>query len=86
MQSGRGKTKRWRLVFDEQSPKFVEPLMGWVGQKDTTQQINLSFDTMEEAIAYAKRKGYDFRVVEPQQRIIRPKSYANNFRFDKVQG
>ncbi len=84
MQSGRAKTKLWRMEFDELAPKFVEPLMGWVGQRDTTQQLKLDFDSREEALAYAEKKGYSVRVIEPHARVIRPKSYADNFKFDKI--
>lgn len=84
MQSGRAKTKGWRMEFDEQVPKFVDPLMGWVGQKDTTQQLKLLFETKEEALAYAEKKGYAVRIVEPHARVIAPKSYADNFRYNKV--
>lgn len=84
MQSGMARTKFWRMDFEEASPKFVEPLMGWVGGKDTQQQLNLTFDTKEEAIAYAEKKGYSYRVIEPKTRRVAPKSYAENFSFYKV--
>ncbi len=84
MQSGKARTKKWRMAFDESSPKFVEPLMGWVGMRDTTQQIDLYFDTKEEAIAYADKKGFSYRVTLPKGRVLAPKSYADNFSFYKV--
>lgn len=84
MQSGRARTKKWRMTFDESAPKFVEPLMGWIGMRDTMQQLDLCFSTKEEAVAYATKKGYDFRVMEPKKRQIAPKSYAENFSFYKV--
>ena len=30
-------------------------------------------------IAFARRKGIDYRVHQPHERIVRPKSYAENF-------
>ncbi len=84
MQSGRAKTHEWQMQFDESAAKFVEPLMGWVGQKDTTQQLHLSFDSKEAAIAYAEKQGYRYRIIEPKERKVIPKSYADNFRHDKV--
>lgn len=84
MQSGKARTKKWRIAFDETSPKFVEPLMGWVGMRDTTQQLDLTFSTQEEAITYAKHMNYEYRIIEPKQRTIVPKSYADNFSFYKV--
>ena len=58
--------------------------MGWTSSADTRQQLRMSFDTKEEAIAFADRNGIPFRVVEPKIRKPRRKSYAENFRFDKV--
>ncbi len=84
MQSGKAKTRKWKLAFEESSSTFVEPLMGWVGMRDTTQQLDLSFDTLDEAITYATRKGYNYRVIEPKSRHIAPKSYAENFSFHKT--
>lgn len=83
MQSGRAKTKCWKLEYEPSTSPYVEPLMGWVGQRDTQQQFSLEFETREQAIEYAEEHGLDYRIIEPRQRRIRPKSYANNFRFDQ---
>jgi hypothetical protein len=46
-------------------------------------QIRLSFDTKDEAIAYAERNAIPYRVLEPTPRRIVRKSYADNFRFGR---
>ena len=51
---------------------------------DTLNQIRLRFPTQEEAEAYAKGKGLEYTVVEPQERSPKSKSYAENFRYDRV--
>ena len=33
----------------------------------------------EAAIAYARRQGIEYRVYEPREPVVRPKSYADNF-------
>src|SRR5215510_264800 len=83
MQSGAAKTKSWVLEFEQASPKTVEPLMGWTSSADTRQQVRLGFPTKEEAIAYATRQGVSFRLEEPRETEIRPKSYAENFKFGR---
>jgi hypothetical protein len=83
MQSGRGNVKRWVLEFEPQAPKTQDPLMGWTSSADTTQQVKLRFADREEALAYCKRHGIDVTVREPNERHIRPKSYASNFRWDR---
>lgn len=85
MQSGEANTRHWVLEFMSSDPLFVEPLMGWTGQTDTIRQIQLYFESQEEAIAYAKSKGIDFEVTEPKPRTIKPKSYAANFSFKQVE-
>lgn len=84
MQSGRANTREWVLEFEPAQRKSPDPLMGWVGSGDTPQQVRLSFATKEEAVAYCKRRRIDHEVYEPKERAVRPKSYASNFRWDRV--
>jgi hypothetical protein len=84
MQSGRAKTKLWKLEYEQTDGNFVEPLMGWVGQIDTLQQLNLWFETKEQAINYAIDNGINYRVIEPKEKTMQKKSYSDNFRFDMV--
>jgi hypothetical protein len=83
MQSGRGKTGRWLLVWDADEPRSVEPLMGYTSAADMKQQIRLSFETREEAIAYAKREGIPYEVDADHDRKRRPISYSDNFRTNR---
>ena len=78
-QSGRAKTRRWLLEMEPRSRREADPLCGWIGSDDTEQQVQLRFPSKEAAIAYARRKGIEYRVHEPQLRVVRPKSYADNF-------
>ncbi|ACT69359.1 ETC complex I subunit [Neorickettsia risticii] len=77
-QSGYGGQK-WVLKFCSDEPKYVEPLMGWVGSRDTITQLVLKFNSREAAEAYAKKNGIDYTVIMPQQAKVKPKSYADNF-------
>jgi hypothetical protein len=83
MQSGPARTKEWVLVFEPESPREIEPLMGWTSSRDMKGQVRLSFDTKEEAIAYAERNGLAYFVMEPKPRRAVRKSYADNFRFGR---
>jgi hypothetical protein len=78
-QSGRAKTRRWVLELAPRSPRLADPLCGWLGSDDTDQQVQLWFPDKEAAVAYAKRRGLEYRVFEPHRRVVRPKSYAENF-------
>ena len=78
MQSGRAKTKKWLLRFDD-IKSGINPLMGWESSTDTYTELKLEFSTKELAIDYAKKNNIDFEIVEPKKRKIVKKSYANNF-------
>ena len=79
MQSGRRQSLRWVMEFEPQAPKLIDPLMGWVGGTDTSSQVRLFFDSKEKAMAYAGRHGHHGAVEETHERLVRPKSYADNF-------
>jgi hypothetical protein len=83
MQSGKGKSESWLLEFESESPRTTDPLMGWTSSGDTRQQLKLSFDTRELAIAYAERNGLAYAVAtEPPVRSHK-KSYSDNFKWGR---
>jgi hypothetical protein len=84
MQSGRAKTHQWVLEFEPGAKKSPEPLMGWSSSTDTEAQVRLRFATLEEALSYAERKGLAATVQEAHDPVVRPKSYADNFRPDRI--
>jgi len=83
MQSGQAKTKEW-LLESEPTPKIVDPLMGWIGSRDTMQQVQLWFHILDEAKARAEKDGWQYTVEQPHPRHIRPKAYADNFAYNRV--
>jgi transketolase C-terminal domain/subunit len=46
--------------------------------------VKIRFDTLEEATAFADKHGLDYTVVEPHAHTEKAKSYADNFRYDRV--
>ena len=85
MQSGTAKTKDWVLDYEPETPRAVEPLMGWTSSGDMKQQLTLHFDTREDAVAYCERKGIPYQVIEPKDSTRRPVAYADNFAFRRVE-
>jgi len=84
MQSGEARTKDWVLEFAPASARELDPLMGWTSSRDMRQQVQLSFDTKEEAMAYAEREGLPYRVYEPKPRRIIRRAYADNFKYGRI--
>jgi hypothetical protein len=83
MQSGQVGTKHWLLEYEPQRPRSIEPLMGWTSSDDMRSQIVLEFRSKDEAVAYAAKHEIPYQVFEPHPAKIRPKSYSDNFRFDR---
>lgn len=83
MQSGIATSKLWHLAYATATPRRPDPLMGWSSAADTLNEVTLKFETLEEAIAFARKNDLDYSVVEPQEPKFRPKSYADNFRWQQ---
>ena len=47
--------------------------------------MRLTFDTRDEAVAYAERHGIAFRLQEPQEAPLILKAYADNFATHRKQ-
>ena len=85
MQSGIARTHAWVLEFVQDSPRDVDPLMGWTSSDDTQSQVRLRFATREEAMDYAQAHGLETTVTEPKRRApnIRQGGYGENFATDR---
>ena len=81
MSSGTAKTKTWVLEYGPSEARDIDPLMGWTGSGDTQSQVKMRFATKEAAVEYAREKGIEAQVMEPQKRKanIRPGGYGENF-------
>ena len=83
MQSGFANTKAWVLDFELESPRQVEPLMGWTSSGDMRQQVRIRFDSKEEAVAYCERHGIGYQVFETAPVKRRAISYSDNFSYKR---
>lgn len=83
MQSGKSNTKKWLVKFEaldtSSDPRFIENLMGWTGSSNTNSQLKLKFNSKDDAIKYAERNGYEYRVIEPKEAKPQIKNYTSNF-------
>jgi hypothetical protein len=86
MQSGAAKTKDWVLDYEPEEPRVVEPLMGWTSSGDMKQQLRLSFESKDEAVAYCERHGIAYQVSEAHETARRPMAYSDNFAFTRKDG
>ena len=81
MQSGKAASRRWVLEFEPGAAPPPDALMGWTGSSDTLRQIRLHFDTIEQAIAFAREHKIPHQVQEPQERKAVIKAYGDNVSY-----
>jgi ETC complex I subunit-like protein len=84
MQSGYAGTEEWVLAFEPAAPRRLEPLLGWSGSVDTQAQVRLRFPSRDAAIAYAEANGLAYDLELARSRRVRPKAYADNFRYGRI--
>jgi hypothetical protein len=84
MQSGTAGTHEWIIDWEPSDRRVQDPLMGWFGSGDTQSQVRLRFDTKEEAVAFAEKRGLAYQVELPPVRVHKPKAYADNFKFGRL--
>lgn len=80
MQSGRYGSGNWMLEYNAADAQRADPLMGWAGSTDTRRQLNLKFQTLEAAKAYANKNGIDYTVVNAAPKVLKLQTYADNFK------
>lgn len=82
MTSGRAK-RHWVLEFLGNASGVIDPLTGTTRSTDMRAQLDLKFDTLEEAVSYAKANNIPHQVVQSQKMKRIPRSYADNFAYDR---
>ena len=83
MQSGKARTTQWLLEYEPEVARAPDPLMGWTSSRDMRQQVQLEFDSAEEAVAYAQKNAIPYQVFEPHRPAPKTKAYSDNFRVDR---
>ncbi|KAF8555734.1 Ndufs4, NADH dehydrogenase Fe-S protein 4 [Imleria badia] len=84
MQSGSGKSERWRIDWDilQGAGRWENPLMGWASSADYMQGTRISFKSKEDAIHFAEKQGWDYYVQPETVKRIPPKNYSENYVYN----
>ncbi len=83
IQSGPRGSEEWKLEFPRTKPLEIDPLTGNIGSKDVLHEVDLSFETREQAIAYAKANNIPYRLIEKPKHKPVGRSYGDNFAFER---
>jgi hypothetical protein len=82
-QSGSAKSSIWILEFARSSKTFIDPVMNWTSSGDTQNQVKIKFSSKELAVSFAEKNSIDYTIREAKKIKIKPKSYSDNFSYDK---
>jgi len=83
MTSGRARSGEWVLEFISRAKQTIDPVTGTVHSTNMQDQVELRFDTVERAVAYAKKNDIPHRVVPAKMSKRIPRSYSENFATDR---
>lgn len=79
MQSGDGEGK-WILQFIRPiKSRFREELMARTSSSNMMSEVELEFDSLEQAESFAKKKKYEYEIIQPKKRRLIKRSYTDNF-------
>jgi len=82
-QQGSGKVGKWKINFVS-TQKWENPLMGWTSTGDPYANVGeagIYFKSKEAAQSFAEKHGWDYVVKDPHTPLLRPKAYADNFKW-----
>ncbi|XP_062516333.1 NADH dehydrogenase [ubiquinone] iron-sulfur protein 4, mitochondrial-like [Corticium candelabrum] len=82
MQSGTHASLHWRLDFDVQE-RWENPLIGWASTADPVSNVHIEFETVDEAVTFAKKNGWLYEVDKKQEVKPKWKSYGDNFSWNR---
>lgn len=86
LQSGGSVNHLWQITWKNEE-RWSNPLMGWTSTADPMSNVKLTFDTQEEAVAFAQKNGwkYEARAPVPETTVeLGTFSYSHNFLPKKV--
>jgi NADH dehydrogenase (ubiquinone) Fe-S protein 4 len=75
MTSGVEGTRGWKLYFKNQQ-RWNNPLTGWTSSADPMTSVKMAFDTKQQAIDFATKKGLNYEV---RERARRNRSFGTNY-------
>ena len=83
MTSGRANAGVWMLDFQSTQPRVIDALTGNTRNVDTRAQLEMKFESKEDAVSYAKANNIPHRVIDrPKSKRI-SRSYSENFDYDR---
>ena len=83
-QSGFSKFKYWIVEFPKDNNLGLDPLMGWQKSDNTQKQIQLKFESLEQALLYVEKNKLDYTLIKEKKKKFKIKRYSDNFKYNKL--
>ena len=83
-QSGLSKFKYWIVEFPKENNIGFEPLMGWQKSDNTYKQVQLKFDSLEQALLYVEKNKLNYTLIKKKEEKSKIKSYSDNFKYNRL--
>ena len=83
-QSGLSKFKHWIVEFPKDNNLGSEPLMGWQKSDNTRKQVQLQFDTLQQALLYVEKNKLEYILINEKEKKFKIKSYSDNFKYNRL--
>lgn len=78
-QSGRSFKKYLLVAVEAKDKRYHEQYNGWTGCTDPEAQIKMQFDTLDDAVNFAKQNNIEYEYIRSNMPAPRKKSYTSNF-------
>lgn len=80
MTSASHKSKAWVIQWKTEE-RWSNPLMGWTSTADPLSNLQMQFETAEDAIRFAEKNGwaYDLKEPIPRDKVYGQNKYSHNF-------
>ena len=83
-QSGKKNSDYWFLEPLCSNIYTQDYLMGWIGGRDIKNQIKLKFASLNDLERYAEKNRIKLEIIEPKEKKVIIKSYADNFTKNSI--
>ncbi len=77
MQSASNGEDRWIVTYNKAEKKQVDPIMGWTSSSQVNSQMEMVFESLDEAKKYCNNKKVSYIVIKPQERKVNIHPYAH---------
>ncbi len=77
MQSASNAESQWHVAYNKVEKKQTDPIMGWTSSSQTSRQMDMVFESLEEAKKYCDDKKLSYIIIKPSERKVNIHPYAH---------